>query len=158
MDASELLTLQERITRLEDIEAVRALQARYQRSIDHHDWTAVGDCFAEDAVSAYDGGKMSFNGRDAIVDFLRHALTRSIKSSHLIHGGEIDVDGDKATGIWYLEDFLLHKLFFVKLHGTAVYHVDYCKVNGQWKIKKIGYVRNYHYFQLRSIVNLFTLR
>lgn len=152
------MTLEERITRIEDIEAIRMLQAKYQRCLDTHDWDGVASCFAPDAVSEYNEGKYSYTGREAIIGFLSGALTRRIASSHLIHGGEIDVTGDTATGVWYLEDFLLHKIFWVKLHGTAVYRVQYRKTNEGWQITRIGYKRNYEYFQLRPLVNLFTLR
>lgn len=152
------MTTEERITRLEDIEAIRALQARYQRCVDLRLWDELADCFAEDAVSEYDSGKLSYEGREAIIGFLRKALTKSISCSHLIHGGEIErTDAEHATGIWYLEDYLLHKWFFVKMHGAAIYHIHYTKHNNEWRISRIGYERNYQYFERRPLLNLFTL-
>lgn len=153
-----MMTLEERVQRLEDYEALRALQSRYQRAIDFHDWDALKEIFAEDAVCQYNSGKISYEGADKIIAFLSKSLTKAIKSSHMIHGGEIDIQGVTATGTWYLEDFLLHKFFFVKLHGSAVYKVEYRKDGGQWKIARIGYQRGYHYFELRGLVNIFTLR
>jgi len=152
------MTLEDRITRLEDIEAIRMLQAKYQRCLDTHDFDGVASCFTSDAVSAYDSGTMAYEGREAIVEFLRGALTDKIQSSHLIHGGEIDiVDPEHATGIWYLEDFLLHRTYLLKLHGTAVYTNEYRKEDGRWLISRIGYERNYEYFERRPLLNLLTL-
>jgi len=152
------MTLEERITRLEDIEAIRSLQARYQRCLDTRAWEDLALCFTEDATSAYDQGNLSYRGRDAVIEFLRRSLTHSIVCSHLIHGGEIDfVDSCHATGIWTLEDYLLHRRFLLKMHGVAYYNVDYIKQSGQWQIARIGYERNYQYFERRPLLNLFTL-
>ena len=152
------MTLEERITRLEDIEAIRSLQAKYQRCLDTRDFEALSECFAEDVVSSYGNGRMSYSGRDAVIGFLRGALTLDMPSSHLIHGGEIDVkDTVSASAKWYLEDFLLHRKFMLKLHGAAIYEVDYIKSDGHWLIKSIGYRRCYEYFELRGPLNLLTL-
>ncbi len=152
------MTLEERITRLEDIEAIRALQAKYQRCLDTRDFDGLAECFTADAVSSYGNGSMSYNGRDAVLDFLRGAMTPDMPSSHLIHGGEIDVrDASTASAKWYLEDHLLHRKFMVKLHGAAIYDVEYVKDDGRWQIKSIGYKRCYEYFEFRGLLNLLTL-
>ena len=152
------MDLEQRIQRLEDIEAIRCLQARYQRCLDTRDFTSLADCFTEDAVSSYDGGKMSYCGREEIVAFLKKVMTLDMPSSHLIHGGEIEVvDGTTATAKWYLEDHLLHKKFLVKLHGAAIYEIVYVKVDGNWKISRIGYQRCYQYVECRGLVNLLSL-
>lgn len=154
----KIMTIEERITRLEDIEAIRQLQAKYQRCVDMRNWEELADCFTTDAVSEYDSGQLSYHGRDAIINFLKNALTKSISCSHMIHGGEIELtDAEHATGIWYLEDYLLHKWFFVKMHGAAIYHISYRKTNNKWHISRIGYERNYQYFERRPLLNLFTL-
>lgn len=152
------MTLEERITRLEDIEAIRSLQAKYQRCLDIRDFDGLAECFAEDVVSSYGNGSMSYEGRDAVLNFLREAMTLKMPSSHLIHGGEIDVkDTSNASAKWYLEDFLLHRKYKLKLHGAAIYDVDYIKSDGRWQIKSIGYKRCYEYFEFRGLINRLTL-
>lgn len=152
------MTLEERITRLEDIEEIRSLQAKYQRCLDIRDFDGLAECFAEDVVSSYGNGSMSYEGRDAVLDFLRGAMTLKMPSSHLIHGGEIDVkDTSTASAKWYLEDFLLHRKYKLKLHGAAIYDVDYIKSDGRWQIKSIGYKRCYEYFEFRGLINRLTL-
>lgn len=152
------MTLEERITRLEDIEAIRQLQARYQRLLDTRDFDGMAECFTPDVVSSYGNGSMSYNGRDAVLGFLREAMTLKMPSSHLIHGGEIDVkDPEHAGAKWYLEDYLLHQKYKMKLHGAAIYDVDYVKQDGVWRICSIGYRRCYEYFELRGLINQLTL-
>lgn len=154
------MTLEERITRLEDIEAIRYLQAKYQRCLDTRDFDSLAECLDEDVKSSYGDGTMSYNGREEVLGFLRKVMTADMPSTHLIHGGEIDVmeDGCTAVAKWYLEDHLLHRKFLVKLHGAAVYDVSYAKSQGVWRITSIGYHRCYEYFELRGPVNLLTLR
>lgn len=153
------MTLEERITRLEDIESIRSLQAKYQRCLDSRDFDGLAQCFTEDAVSSYGNSSMAYSGRDEIIGFLSGVMSLDMPSTHLIHGGEIEwLDGENAKGIWYLEDHLVHKKFLVKLHGAAIYHVEYKKAEGVWRISSIGYERCYEYVEPRGIVNLLTLK
>ena len=85
------MILEERITRLEDIESIRYLQAKYQRCLDSRDFDGLSECFDVNAIATYDSGKMSYNGKDNIINFLMRVMKLSRPSSHLIHGGEIDV-------------------------------------------------------------------
>jgi len=152
------LTLEERITRLEDIESIRCLQARYQRCLDTRDFDGIADCFADDVTSSYGDGSMSYDGKEAVVKFLCSVMKLNMPSSHLIHGGEIDITGPaQATAKWYLEDHLLHERYLMKLHGAAIYDVSYRKTDCRWFITSIGYKRCYEYFEIRGLLNLLTL-
>jgi len=152
------MTLEERITRLEDIEAIRQLQAKYQRCLDTRDFDGIAECFHDDVVSSYGNGTMSYNGKSAVLHFLCSVMKLNMPSTHLIHGGEIEVkDVSNANAKWYLEDYLLHQKYKMKLHGAAIYDIDYVKVDGLWKIKSIGYERCYEYFELRGLINQLTL-
>ena len=105
-----MLTLEERITRLENIEAIRCLQAKYQRCLDTRDFDGLAECFDDDVTSSYGNGDMSYFGKDSVIQFLCSVMTLDMPSTHLIHGGEIIViDDDNATAKWYLEDHLLHQ-------------------------------------------------
>jgi len=153
------MTLEERITRLEDIEAVRQLQARYQRCLDTRDFDGIADCFTDDVVSSYGNGSMSYNGKEEVMKFLCSVMELNMPSTHLIHGGEIDIlNHSHAKACWYLEDYLLHQKYKMKLHGAAIYHVEYRKDGDCWKISSIGYERCYEYFEMRGLLNLLTLR
>lgn len=144
------MTLEQRIQRLEDIEAIRYLQAKYQRSLDTRDFNGIAECFADDVVSAYGNGEMSFEGKDAVLGFLMKSMSVDMPSAHMIHGGEIDVDGDCATGKWYLQDYLMHKKHNININGAAIYENTYARINGVWKIKNIGYKRLYEYMDAVS--------
>lgn len=153
------MELEERITRLEDTEAIRNLQAKYQRCLDNRDFDGIASCFSEDATSSYGNGKMSYNGRDAITKFLADTMKLSLPSTHFIHGGEIDIlSSTTATGKWYLDDHIIATKFFVELRGAAIYTNSYVKIDGVWYISHIGYERTFEYVERRSILSLFSLQ
>lgn len=152
------MTLEERITRLEDIESIRYLQSKYQRCLDCRDFDGLGECFDVDAIATYDSGKMSYNGKDNIISFLSKVMKLSRPSAHLIHGGEIDIlTSTTAKAKRILEDQLIVQEAFVKIQGAAVYNIEYIKIDDSWLIKKIGYTRYYQYVEHRGIFNLFSL-
>lgn len=152
------MTIEERLDRLESIEAIRKLQAKYQRCLDTRDFDGLAECFADDVESAYGNGSMSYRGKDEVISFLCSVMGLDMPSTHLIHGGEIDItDPSHAKATWYLEDYLLHQKYKMKLHGAAIYYVDYRKEDGRWLITSIGYKRCYEYFETRGLVNLITL-
>ena len=153
------MNLEERVQRLEDIEEIRYLQAKYQRCLDARDFDGLAECFTDDATSSYCDGKKVFHGKDEILHFLMDVMSLSMPSAHLIHGGEIDwIDPSSAKAKWYLEDHLHHQKYLVQLHGTAIYECEYTKVDGAWKILFIGYTRGYEYAELRGPINVLTLK
>lgn len=153
------MTLEERISRLEDIEEIRCLQAKYQRCLDSRDFDGLAECFCVDATSSYCDGKKVFHSRDEILNFLMSVMSLSMPSAHFIHGGEIEwINSTFAKAKWYLEDHLHHKKYLVQLHGSAIYDVTYKKIDQVWKISSIGYTRGYEYAELRGPVNLLSLK
>lgn len=61
------MTLEERISRLESIESIRYLQAKYQRCLDTRDFDGIAECFTDDVVSSYGNGSMSYQGKEAVM-------------------------------------------------------------------------------------------
>lgn len=142
------------MSELDDIEAIKQLKYRYFRFLDSKSWAELEDCFAENATSAYDGGKYSFEGRDAIMEFLRGSLGNDdIVSMHHGHHPEIQLIGDTtARGTWYLEDTVIFRHSASEVHGAGFYHDEYVKERGQWKIRSTGYVRTFEELRDRDSV------
>jgi hypothetical protein len=139
---------------LEDIEAIKQLKYKYMRCLDQKLWDEIVDCFTEDAVAAYSGGKYSFDGRDAIVEFLRTSMGReSFLSSHRVHHPEIELTGEAtATGVWALEDVVIDTEHEITIRGAAFYRDEYVRIGGRWKIRSTGYRRTYEEIQSRKKV------
>ena len=98
--------LARRIARLEAIEDIKKLKARYWYSCDQKDVEAVRDCFAEGEVLIdYDGPVGKVNHRDQLYEvFANVGCQPNIVEIH--HGGppqiELSEDGETATAIWGL--------------------------------------------------------
>ena len=63
---------------LVELEAIKRLKYAYARCLDLKLWDEIAGVFTEDAVAAYSGGGYTFEGRDAIVDFLRRKWAREL--------------------------------------------------------------------------------
>ncbi len=141
------------LQQLLDIEEIRQLKYRYQRSVDQHDWDGVAGCFSDDSVCSYSDGKYAFTGPDAIVAFLRSAMDReALLSSHQVHHPEIALTSNTtATGIWALHDMVIDTEHDTLYEGAAYYHDEYVKQDGHWRISRTGYERVWeHYHQEHS--------
>jgi hypothetical protein len=146
------------IQHLSEIEAIKQLKARYQRAVDTKDWALMAEVLAPDAKSIYSDGKYTYEGRDAILAFLEKGLGRhDVVSMHHAHTPEIEITSETtARGTWYLEDFVLSALpsdgapHGTVLHGTGVYHDEYVKLEGAWKIALTGYERIFEDIQPRA--------
>ena len=137
---------------LVEIEAIKRLKYRYVRLLDLKEFDEMAELFVEDATAAYSDGHYSFDGRDAILGFLRDALgSTSMLTSHKVHQPEIDLTGpDTATGTWGLEDVVLIVDGGLTIRGAAFYSDEYVKVDGSWRIKHTGYRRVFEEMQPRA--------
>jgi hypothetical protein len=143
---------------LVEIEAIKQLKGRYQRGVDTKDWALLESVFSANARSVYNGGKYAFEDRDAILEFLKTSMgSPNIKTMHHAHTPEIEITSETtARGTWYLEDFVLTAVPSettpngTVLHGTGIYHDEYMKVDGAWKICLTGYERIFQDIQPRA--------
>jgi len=136
---------------LHELEAIKRLKYKYLRCLDQKRWDEIATCFTEDASCSYGGGKYAFQGRDAIVNFLRKAMgAPSFLSSHRVHHPEIEFTSPTtATGIWALEDVVIETRAEITIRGAAWYRDEYCKQDGVWRIRSTGYERTYEEHESR---------
>lgn len=94
--------LEARVRRLEDIEALKQLKARYAAYCDaDYDADRLAPLFTADAV--WDGGAMGrYEGREAIRAFFASASRAVPFAIHHVSNPILEIDGDRATGRWYL--------------------------------------------------------
>jgi len=85
---------------LVEMEQIKRLKYRYLRCLDQKLWDEIETCFVPEATARYGGGLYEFDGRDAIMEFLRTSMgATTMLSSHRCHHPEIDLSGpDTATG------------------------------------------------------------
>jgi hypothetical protein len=120
---------------------IERLKYRYIRLLDTKQWDEFAGCFTADATGDYNG--LAFDSRDALVDYMRANLGPEIITMHHVHHPEIEVDGDLATGRWYLHDRVLAQAFRLGLEGAAFYEDRYVRTADGWRIAHTGYRRTY---------------
>ena len=133
---SELADLGARITRLEDVEAIKKLKAKYWRCVDRRQPDEIVDLFTDDAVAEF-SHRGRFEGRDAIMAFVRQVAqeTTTIRTHHG-HNPEIEITGDyTAKGTWQIFHYMIDDQANKGRRQSGFYYDEYAKVNGEWKIK-----------------------
>jgi len=137
---------------LEAIELIKQLKARYFRFLDSADIEGLKSVFCSDAHAHFKGAEYDFDlqGWDALEAFYKRAFKAESFGMHNGHHPEIDVDGDHATGIWYLNDMFVHLKHNVTILGSALYQDEYRKEDGHWRIAKTGYTRLWEEVHPRS--------
>ena len=125
--------LEKRITILEDIEAIKKLKARYCAVCDDdHNPDEITKLFADDGIWEGDGIG-AHTGHAAIRKLFEGFRDRISFSQHNVMNPRIEVDGDRARGIWYfLGPFTFRKGNRARWLA-ARYEDDYVKVKGEWK-------------------------
>ena len=141
MSAMNMAQLAKRLQVLEDIEAIKKMKAEFHGLCDegYKDLDGIMDFFVEDGV--WDGESFgTYEGRAAIRAFFADAPKMLPFVRHQIMNPIIEVDGDTATGQWYL----LQPCTTAgdngeqAVWGSAKYKETYVRVNGQWKFQRLG--------------------
>jgi hypothetical protein len=133
--AARIKALEATVQELSGQEAIRALRYRYHECINEGKYADIPALFSED-------GKLDFgylgqaNGRAELVTFFTQGVSRVLSFvKQFIHNHTIEVQGDRGTGLSYLEAKSVSKgeSYLV----AARYDDEYVKQNGQWKFKSM---------------------
>lgn len=143
---AETLHNEDRLRRLEDLEAIKQLKYNYARALDTCNTAQLETLFTEDAEIDYRGGtyRLALQGRAAIVAALGQAFHAGLVAAHTMHMPVIEVSGDTATGSWTLRDYALNLNEGNSVtEGAAHYRDRYVKRDGRWLIAFSEYDRLY---------------
>jgi SnoaL-like domain len=129
--------LEKRITVLEDIEAIKRLKARYCAICDDdHNPDKIATVFAEDGI--WEGGEFGKAQGHQAIRKLFEGFQRLIRfSQHNLMNPIIEVESDRAKGIWYLMGPFTFREKNDAKWLAARYEDDYVKVDGEWKHKHL---------------------
>lgn len=135
--SENLVDLERRIQRLEDIEAIKVLKARYADACDrNYDVDTLASLFAEDAI--WDGGLFGVHeGREAIRTFFEGVPSDIPFAMHYMMNPIIEVDGDEATGNWYLFQTCTFAEGNQAIFGAGRYDERYRRIDGDWKFSRL---------------------
>jgi len=133
----DMADLERRITIQEDIEAIKQLKARYCAVCDDdHNTEKITTLFVEDGI--WEGADLgSHQGHDAIRALFQSFKERISFSQHNVMNPIIEVNGDRATGTWYLLGPFTFRKGNRAIWLAARYDDDYVKVNSEWKFQHL---------------------
>ena len=137
-------SVDERMQVLEDIESIKKLKASYCYWADAG---IAGDASQMDELIAHftddepwvDFGDFgTYKGKEAVGTFFREVVVGTLSySAHMVSNPIIEVDGDKATGKWYVDVPCTLRGAERPLWLQARYDEEYVKEGGQWRWKSI---------------------
>ncbi len=135
-------TLDERIQRLEDIEALKVLKSRYAEYCDEdYNPDLLEPLFTQDAI--WDGGVLGrYTGRDTIKAFFAGASKAMPFAIHHVTNPIIEIDGNRATGRWHLWQPCVHAAGNTALWIAGRYQDEYRREDGEWRFAKVTFRPN----------------
>jgi 8-oxo-dGTP pyrophosphatase MutT (NUDIX family)/ketosteroid isomerase-like protein len=126
-----MTTVEERLDRLESVNAIKELTARYCYHVSRNEGDAVVDLFTDDGVlDGSSAGMGRIEGRDALIAFYRPAVTEAEETLPFIQNHIIDVNGDDGTGTCALEARFSRGGRSITVAGH--YEDTYRRVDGRW--------------------------
>ena len=136
----------DRLARLEAIEEIRNLKARYFRCMDMKLWDELAQVFTTDMqVLTPDGQVYTSSGAEYAAS-LKHSLEHAV-SCHQGLTGEIEIlDEGNARAIWAMQDVLewpdRHpRTGWKAIVGRGHYHETYRIESGDWRIATLTLTR-----------------
>ena len=137
--------IEERLARLEDVEAIKNLKARYAYYCDHgYDADGMASLFVEDSLWTSNSFG-TYHGRDAIHEFQSKISSEILWALHFMICPVVNIsaDGQTASGSWYLIEFAT----MTRPSGddlkdavvmTAVYNDTFVREDGEWRFKTVS--------------------
>ena len=136
-----MMSVEERLARLEAIEEIKALKARYcAYADDDYDAEGMAALFVPDGV--WDGGQEfgRYVGREEFKNFLDRTRGQIRFAAHLVLNPIIEIqDADHATGLWrllmpatVLSDGVKEARWLL-----CSYDEEYVRHEGRWMFKKV---------------------
>ena len=130
------MELEERIARLEAIEAIRALKYRYFQACDRKQPDIVRECFCTGKVILDYGRVGSFDNReDMLAVFTELACAGHIVEMHHGQNPQIEIlDADNARATWGLYYHMIDTRRELVTQLAGFYDDVYRREEGQWRI------------------------
>lgn len=135
-------SLLHRVQRLEDIEAIRRLKARYFNACDRKDVDAIRSCFVEGPVHIDYGVVGVFADREGLLKvFVEKGCHPHVVDLHHGQNAEIDIIGaDSAKAAWGLYFYQIDTSTRMLTQLGGRYEDEYRRVGGQWQISRTVFV------------------
>ncbi len=132
----DLASLNERISRLEALEAIKRLKYQYFFNCDQKRPAEVRKCFADGEVDIDFGRIGTFTSADELVAvFEQLACSEHIVEMHHAQNPQIDLhSSSEASGVWGLYYYMIDTNQQIATQLGAYYEDAYRCIDGEWKI------------------------
>ncbi|MED5810895.1 nuclear transport factor 2 family protein [Mycolicibacterium sp. 050232] len=113
-------------------------KARYCRSMDTKDWSALAELFTDDVVFDLSDGNphvAPIVGRAETIAAVRESVGDAV-TVHQVHAPEFELDGDEARAIWAVQERVVWD------NGTSLtayghYHDRWVRHGDRWRIAEL---------------------
>ncbi len=129
-------SIESRLQRLEDIEAIKQLKYRYFFCCDRKDPAAVRQCFVDGPARIEFGRVGDYESADELVAvFTELACQQHIVEMHHAQNPQIEVgDDNRATGIWGLYYYMIDTRQNMTTQLGGFYEDQYRRCDDGWRI------------------------
>lgn len=130
------MDFEQRLARLEALEAIRQLKHRYLNACDLKEVEVIRACFASGPITIDYGPLGCFHDRDSFIALYQSlACQPQVRDSHHGANPEIELlDENHAHGRWALSYFNLDAATGMTRRLGVMYDDSYRRINGQWQI------------------------
>jgi hypothetical protein len=138
------LTVEQRLQRFEDIQAIHKLKADYCHACDGgwdrptHDYDKVASLFVEEG--SWDARPTAgfAEGREAIRELFK-TFRACPFAVHYVTNPQIEVDGDTATGNWHLLLLIVMPENRQALYVMGIYNDEFVRTPEGWRFKTLRF-------------------
>jgi hypothetical protein len=132
-----IASLDQRLRRIEDREAIRVLIGKYCLAIDNKDFDMAETLFTPDARFGWKDGSVSIEPREAVMHMYRTRLGPAGPSFHFTHDQFVewdDADDNRATGLVACHA----ETYFNGVQNVVAirYEDKYARQNGRWLFRE----------------------
>jgi hypothetical protein len=132
--------------RLEAIEAIRSLKARYFRCMDTKQWEELATLLTADLQVISPNGSVWLEGGAAFAASLRQSLEHSVSVHQGLTAEIVIIDKNHARAIWAMQDVIewqdKHpREGWKSILGRGHYHDTFRSTAGCWQIATLSLIR-----------------
>jgi hypothetical protein len=136
--------LQQRLQKLDDAEAIKAITCQYWRAVDSKDPELLRDVFCPDEVYITFDDLPEWRCRDRFVKaYSSLSLDDTRQENHFGLSPIITVDSaDTASGRWRLLMFGYNFATRIFMRVTGEYSMTYARLDGRWLVRSLVFKRH----------------
>jgi uncharacterized protein (TIGR02246 family) len=123
------------VTELDDRQDIADVLVRYATGIDRRDWPLFRTVFTDDCELDY-GEIGSWNGVDAVTEFMDQAHAKAGHTMHRMTNQVIAVDGDRAEARTYVDALILSGDNKTGVNAIGFYDDIAVRTNSGWRIAR----------------------